>query len=73
MEIVSVSVLVKAECVVVRPDLERERACCWWEVVAKFVVVDRCWMLHLWAGDREPWQVCGGRPVLLFVLSVVVV
>ena len=41
MEIVSVSVLVKAECVVVCPDLERERACCWWEVVAKFVVVDR--------------------------------
>ncbi len=42
MEIVSVSVLVKAECVVVCPDLGGERACCWWEVVVKFVVPDWC-------------------------------
>ena len=35
----SVSVLVRAV-VVVCPDLGEDRACCWWEVVAKFVVVD---------------------------------
>ena len=72
METVSVSVLVKAVCVVVCPDLGEERACCWWGVVVEFVVLDRCWMLLLCAGDREPWPVCGNRPVLLFVLTVVV-
>ena len=38
-----------------------------------FVVLDRSWMLLLWAGDREPWPVCGSRPVFLCVVSVVVV
>ena len=73
METVSVSVLVKAECVVVCPDLGEERACCWWGVVVTFVVLDRSWMLLLWAGGREPYPVCGCRPVFRFVLPVVVV